>query len=445
MVRDSDSTEEQLRRRVEELERELREHRGRPTVVAANHWRPSALTVSALTIAAAVALVLAFFAGYLPLQKREALVRAEAEEREKDLPRMEVIRVGASTPQSQLKLPGTLQAVTEAPILARANGYLKKRYVDIGDRVKAGQPVAEIDAPELDQQIRQAEAAVEQAKASLEQAGANLDQGKSNRDLAKVTADRFKVLAAQGAASQQDNDQYQAQLVTQNANVQALEKAVAAQRSNVLAAQANLARLQEIQGYRVVKAPFDGTVTVRNVDVGALVSAGNTLLYRIAQPGTLRTYVNVPQNDANSVHAGQPAELTLTNFPGRRFRGTVARTANALDPSSRTMLVEVDVPNAKGELFPGMYAEVDLSSAWTNPPLIVAAQSLIIRSDGAQVALVQPDGTVHLQKVTVGRDYGDRVEIVQGLEPGATIVAAPAENAQEGVRIVPVSSEKPQD
>ncbi|SRR5579884_398300 len=439
MVKDSDSTEEQLRRRIEELERRLGTRRA-PNAMAANHWRPSALTISGLALAAAALLAIAFFAGYLPLQKREALVRAEAAERDKDLPRMEVIRLGTSSPQSSLTLPGTLQAVTEAPILARADGYLKKRYVDIGDRVKAGQPLAEIDAPELDQQTRQAEAAVEQARASLEQAEANLDQGKSNRDLAKVTADRFKVLAAQGAASQQDNDQYQAQLVAQNAHVQALEKAVAAQRSNLAASQANFARLQEIQSFRIVKAPFDGVITLRNVDLGALVTAGSTLLYRIAQPGTLRMYVNVPQNDANSIHAGQPAELTLTNFPGRRFRGAVARTANALDPSSRTMLVEVDVPNPKGELFPGMYAEADLSSARSNPPLIVSAQSLIIRSDGAQVAVVRPDGVIHLQKITVGRDYGDRVEVVQGLEAGSTIVAAPNETAQEGVKIIPVNA-----
>ena len=222
---------------------------------------------------------------------------------------------------------------------------------------------------------------------------------KSNRDLARVTADRWKTLVAQGVVSQQENDQYQAQLASQNANVQALEKAISAQRSNLAASQANLARLQDVQGYRIVKAPFDGVITLRNVDVGALVSTGTTLLYRIAQTGTLRTYVNVPQANASSIHVGQPAQLTLSNFPGRRFAGTVARTANALDPSSRTMLVEVDVPNADGALFPGMYAEVDLSSARLNPPLLVPAQALIIRSDGAQVAVVQPDGSVHLQKV----------------------------------------------
>ena len=232
---------------------------------------------------------------------------------------MEVMRVGRVLDQSELKLPGTMQAVTEAPILARADGYLKSRLVDIGDRVQAGQPLAEIEAPELDQQIRQAKAAVEQAQAALEQAQANLEQGKANRELARVTAERWKTLAAQGVVSQQENDQYQAQLAAQNANVQALEKAISAQRSNVAAAKANLARLQEVQGYRIVKAPFDGVITLRNVDVGALVSAGSTLLYRIAQTGTLRTYVNVPQDNANSVHAGQPAQLTRLQFSGPAF------------------------------------------------------------------------------------------------------------------------------
>ncbi len=439
----SESAEQQLRRRVEELERQLRErkpaaHAGPP----AERWRPSGVTISALVLGFVVLLAVAFFAGYVPLQKRDALVRAESQERGKELPRMEVMRIGRSSPKSELNLPGTLQAVTEAPILARTDGYLKTRLVDLGDHVRAGQPLAEIDAPEVDQQILQAEAAVQQAQAALEQAEAALAQGKANRDLAKVTADRWKSLAAQGVVSQQDNDTNQAQFVAQTANVQALEKAISAQRSNVAAARANVARLQEVQAYRVVKAPFDGVITLRNVDVGALVSTGTTLLYRIAQLGTLRTYVNVPQDNANSVHTGQPALLALSNFPGRRFSGKVARTSNSLDPSSRTLLVEVDVPNSDGALFPGMYADVDLSAARPSPPLLVPAGALIIRANGAQVAQVDADGIVHLRKITAGRDYGDRVEIVQGVEEGATIVTAPGDAAQEGAKIVPVSGGK---
>jgi RND family efflux transporter MFP subunit len=298
--------------------------------------------------------------------------------------------------------------------------------------------LAEIDAPELDQQIHQAEAAVEQAQAAMEQAQASLAQGKANRELARITAERMKMLVEKGISPLQDGDQAQAQLAAQDANVQALEKAILAQRSNLVAVKANLSRLQEVQGYRVVKAPFDGVITLRNVDVGALVSTGGTLLYRIAQIGTLRTYVNVPQASVNAVRVGPAATLTVSHLPGRTFRGTIARTANALDPATRTMLVEVDVPNADGALFPGTYAEVDLSGSRPNPPLVVPAAALLFRNDGAQVAIVQPDQTVHLQKITVGRDYGDRVEILQGVAEGTTIVAAPGDAAREGAKIVPV-------
>jgi RND family efflux transporter MFP subunit len=438
----NDGTEARLQREIEELRRQLggqqNSHMGPP----AGGWKPSSVTITALVVAAFVILAAAFFAGYIPLEKRDALVRAESQEREKQLPRLEVLRVGRSTDESALKLPGTLQAMTEAPILARADGYLKRRLVDLGDRVTAGQVLAEIDAPEVDQQIRQAEAAVEQAQAAVEQAEAALVQGKANRDLAKSTADRWKSLSAQGLVSLQENDQYQAQLNAQNANAQALEKAVSAQRSNLAAAKANVARLQEVQGYRVVKAPFDGVVILRNIDVGALVSAGNTLLYRIAQVGTLRTYVNVPQNDAGAVHVGQTAELKFENFPGQRFIGKVVRMANALDPTTRTMLVEIDIDNNRGILYPGMYGEVDFSGARRNQPLVVPAQAILVRADGAQVAIVQPDGTVHLQKVAVGRDFGDRVEVIQGLNEGATILATAGDAAQEGLKVEPVTSGK---
>jgi len=418
------------------------EHKEKHGGPPAELWRPSGVTISAILLVFALLLVGAFAAGYLPLQRREATVRAEADEREKSLPRMTVMRVRHTSGSNELSLPGTIQAVTEAPILARADGYLKRRLVDIGDQVKQGQLLAEIDAPELDQQTRQAEAAVGQAEAALEQAQANLEQGKANRDLARTTSERWTALLKRGIVARQDADQYEAQFTAQQANVQALEKAVAAQRSNIAAAKANVARLQEVESYRLVKAPFDGVITVRNVDVGALVSTGSTLLYRIAQIEKLRTYVNLPQDSANSIHVGQPAVLTVSNFPGRMFHGTVTRTANALDPASRTMLVEVDVPNSYRSLFPGMYADVNLSGARSNPPLVLPATTIIFRTDGAQVAVVQPDGTIHLQKITVGRDYGDRVEVLQGLSEGVDILTAPTESAREGARIVPVSTDK---
>ena len=401
-------------------------------------WRPTRTTIAALILGALVFLIVAFLAGYLPLQQREATLRAEADAQQRGLPRLVVMRVERGPTQNEIKLPGTMQALTEAPILARTDGYLKRRLVDIGDRVRASQVLAEIDAPEVDQQIHQAEAAIEQAAAAAEQAQANLEQGRANRELARVTAERIQRLTERGISPEQDGDLSRAQLAAQDANVQALEKAILAQRSNLAAAKANLARLQELQGYRLVKAPFDGVITLRNVDVGALVSTGNTLLYRIAQIGTLRTYVNVPQAYVTAVRVGQSAALTVSHFPGRSFQGTVARTANALDPATRTMLVEVDVPNADGALFPGTYAEVDLSGSRTNPPLVVPAAAILFRTDGAQVAVVQADHTVHLQKIDVGRDYGDRVEILQGVEEGATIVAAPGDSARDGAKIVPV-------
>jgi RND family efflux transporter MFP subunit len=404
----------------------------------ANRWRPSRTTISALVMGIAVLFLLAFVAGYVPLQRREATLRAEADARQQALPRLEVLVVKRGTDERDIRLPGTMQALTEAPILARTDGYLTRRLVDIGDRVEAGQVLAEIDAPELDQQIHQAAATSEQAQAAIEQAQANLEQGKANRELARITAERSTRLTARGIVAQQEGDQAQAQLAAQDANVQALEKAIAAQRSNLTAAKANLARLQQLHAYRLVKAPFRGVITVRNVDVGALVTTGSTLLYRIAQTSTLRTYVNVPQNSVNAVHVGQTAVLTVSHLPGQRFRGTVARKANALDPGSRTMLVEVDVPNPDGALFPGTFAEVDLSGSRSESPIVVPAAALIFRTDGAQLAVVQADATVHLQKVVVGRDYGDRVEIQQGVEEGATIVAAPGDVVREGAKIVPV-------
>lgn len=398
--------------------------------------------MSALLAGTAIVLVAAFLVGYLPLQQREAALRAEADAQHRQVPRVEVIHVSRGSGETTLVLPGTMQAITEAPILARADGYLKRRLADLGDHVRDGQDLAEIDAPELDQQIQQADAAVEQAQAAVEQAEANLAQSKANRDLARITAQRLQTLNDRGIAAQQDRDQAQAQLAAQDATVQAADKAISAQRSNLNAARANQARLRTVEGYRTVKAPFEGVITQRNVDVGALVSSGNTLLYRIAQTRTLRTYVNVPQSSVTAVHVGQAAALTLSDFPGRKFSGTVARMAGALDPSNRTMLVEVDVPNADGALIPGSYADVELIGALANPPIVVPAAALVFRTDGAQLAVVRPDKTVHLQKVTVGRDYGDRLEILSGVDDGTTIVAVAGDIAREGATIAPFDRDK---
>ncbi len=435
----AENTEERLRREVEDLRRQLRQ---RDDAGDAGHvekpWNPSAVTMWSLFLGVAVLIAIAFFAGYLPMQKRTLLLNNEARQQEESLPRAEVITVGRSASESAIELPGNIQASTEAPILARADGYIKRRLVDIGDRVRAGQPLAEIEAPEVDAQLNQARANLQQTRAALDQANANLEQGKSNLELARVTARRWANLSAQGVVSKQENDQYQAQYQAQTANVTALEKAIAAQRSNIAAAEANVARLDEVQGYRVVKAPFDGVITLRNVDVGALVNAGNTLLFRVAQTATLRLYVNVPEANTASVHPGQTARLSVASLPGRTFTGMVARSTGSLDPSTRTLLMEVDVPNPDGTLLPGMYATVDLSSPRVNAPLLIPGDALVVRGEGTMVAMVGADHKVHMQKIVVGRDFGDRMEVTSGLADGSVIIANPGELAREGVEVDPV-------
>jgi RND family efflux transporter MFP subunit len=436
--------DERLRKENQDLKRQLQELKASHGAHAAEAglpariWRPSGLTIGVILLASLAVIVLAFFAGYLPRQKRLTQITTEAREQEQALPRVEVIEVGRSALKSGLQLPGNIQAVTEAPVLARADGYLARRLVDIGDRVKAGQAIAEIEAPELDAQVRQSKANVQQTQAAMEQALANLEQGKSDMELARLTADRWTKLSTAGVVSRQDNDQYQAQLRSKLASVQALEKAILVQRSSIAVAEANVNRLERMQSYRIVRAPFDGVITLRNVDVGALVTAGNTLLFRIAQTGTLRAYVNMPQTHASSVRPGQPAIVTVSNLPGRQFKGTVARTASALDPTSRTLLVEINVPNADNALLPGMYAQVDLSSAGTASPLLIPSDALIVRADGAQVAVVRPDHTVHLQKIAVARDYGDRLEVSSGLQEGEMIIANPGDVARDGTKVDPV-------
>jgi RND family efflux transporter MFP subunit len=431
----------ELKRQLLELKRPASSHsHSGPSV---HLWRPSATTIWAIGLGVVVLLIIGFFAGYIPLEKQKAVIAGEALSREQALPRAEVIRVGRGSTQSELELPGNIQAVTEAPVLARASGYIKRRLADIGDRVKAGQPLAEIDTPELDQQVVEAKATVQQAHSVLDQALAGYEQGKSNLELARTSAERWSQLVTRGVVSRQENDTYQTQYQAQLSGVQSLEKAIAAQRNSVAAADANLARLQQMQDFKVVRAPFDGMITQRNVDTGALVTSANTLLFRIAQTDTLRTYVNVPQVNSASIHPGQSARLSVSSLPGRFFTGIVARSAKSLDPSSRTLLVEVQVPNRGGELLPGMYAQVDLSSARAHPPLLVPSDALIVRPDANLVAVVRSDNTVHLQRVEVGRDYGDRMEILSGLEDGDTIVPSPGDLAREGLKIDPVPRAEP--
>jgi RND family efflux transporter MFP subunit len=298
--------------------------------------------------------------------------------------------------------------------------------------------LATIEAPELDQQVRQAQATIQQAQASLDQAIANQQQGKANEEIARVTAERWKNLVAKGAVSRQENDQYQAQYQAQAANVRALERAVDAAKGNITALEANVGRLSDMQGYLKVRAPFAGVVTLRNVDVGTLVNTGSTLLFRIAQTNLLRTYLNVPQSSASDVHVGQMASLATPELPERKFSGAVTRTANALDPSSRTLLVEVQVPNPEGKLLPGMYVEVDLHLPRKDPPLLLPSDTLSVRPEGTMLAVLDSEDRVHFQRVVIGRDYGSNIEILSGLNAGQRVIANPNDSVQEGAKVHPV-------
>lgn len=435
-------TEERLRAEIEELKKRLGERHA-----AHGHGprRPSGLTLALLGLLIAAVFAVAFFAGYLPMTQRQTALAKAVNDEVTARPTVNVSTVIRATGKSELVLTGNIQAVTEAPVLARATGYIQKRYVDIGDRVKEGQVLADIVAPELEPQVRQAKAVVDQAASSLEQATANLQQGRTNAEMARVTAERWNSLVSRGAVARQDADQYASQYEAQQANVQALEKAVAAARSNVGAAEANLARLQEIQSQLNVRAPFDGVITVRNVDTGALVNEGSTLLFRIAQNDRLRIYVNVPQADATAIHTGMAARLTVPDLSAKTFLATVTRTANALDPATRTLLAEVQVPNTGGLLLPGMYSEVNFTTPRAEPPLIIAADTLVVRANGPQVAVVDADNTVHYKVVNLGRDYGDRIEVIGGINEGDRLAVNPGDAVREGAKVSPRLLARPTD
>jgi RND family efflux transporter MFP subunit len=348
--------------------------------------------------------------------------------------------------ENEVILPGNIQAFIDSPVSARANGYLKKWYSDIGAHVKAGQPLAEIDSPELDQQVHQVQAALEQSKAALDQALANLQQGKANEQLASVTAKRWANLVAKGVVSKQENDQYQMQYQAQVANVSALEKAVAAARSNVQSAEANLSRLRDLQAFEIVRAPFDGVITARNTDIGALVNTGMPAqeLFHIASVAKLRVYVNVPQIYSQSTVPGLSADLTLAEFPGRHFRGKIVRNAESMDVATRTLLTEVDVDNPTGELKPGAYAQVHLTLPASVPSVIVPVGAVLFRSEGLRVAVIRDGNKVELRQVIVGKDYGTEVEVVSGLRPSDLVVMNPPDSLTSGTVVHPIpASEGP--
>lgn len=431
-----------LREKVALLEREvqrLSQAGGTPHIDVPKTLRPKPRTtlLRGLGLIVAAVLILSFAAGFLPKLRRQRVLAAETQLSVTAKPVVPAAVVARAPTETVLVLPGTLQAVTEAPVLSRADGYVKRRYADIGDRVAQGQVLAEIEAPELQQQVLQAASSVEQARSTLEQAKASLAQGTANRELARVSALRYGNLEKRGIVSRQENDTYQARYQADTAAVNALQKGVAAAQSNVAASEANLARLKQISSYLKVRAPFAGVITLRNVDQGTLVAAGNTMLFRVAQTATLRTLINAPQVNASDMRVGQNAQVEFNEMPGKIFEGKVARSSGALDPATRTMLVEVQVANPKGELMPGMYANVTLRASREDPPLLIPSEALIPRAEGTLVAVVDGSNIVHFQRVRVGRDNGSDIEVLSGIQEGMKVVVNPNDRVREGIAVDP--------
>ncbi len=395
----------------------------------------------ATLIGTGIVLLLAglFVAGYLPRRERDRVLAAGVKHEKTTLPEVNVAETSTSPANSNLLLPGNITPLTEAVINARAEGYLRKRYVDIGDRVRAGQLLAEIEAPELDQQVQQARAGLSQTQAALGRAQHVLAQSRANAHLSEVTEQRWKTLADRGVVSRQEFDQKHAQSESDQAAVESAQSDVRAAQDNIRASEANVQRLVELQGYKKITAPFAGVVTVRNVDVGALIStSGSTPLFRIAQIDVLRIVINVPEQSAPLIKVGEPAEVTVQEFGSRKFNGRVSRTANSLDANTRTLPTEVQVRNADYTLLPNMYAQVNFIGARKAPAILVPGDALIVKSDGTQVAVVSSGNRVHFQPVEVGRDYGPEIEIRTGLSGGERVVVNPTDDVREGAEVNPI-------
>lgn len=360
------------------------------------------------TRAAAVALLVLLVAGGFSIVRRFSEKRALVSDTERlAIPTVSVINPGTEPAQDELVLPAQLQAYVDSPIFARTNGYLLRWYKDIGAHVKKGEMLADIDTPEVDQELSQAKAARQQIQAQM--------------DLAKISADRWTNLRKTDSVSQQEADQ-QTSAYTQA-------------RANLAAADANVRRLEEMESFKHVYAPFSGVVTKRNIDIGALINAGSTSqtkeLFDLAQFDPLRVYVSVPQADAASIRPGMPAYIELREFPGQKFTGKVARSADSIDMSTRTMLTEVDVPNHDGHLLPGAYAQVHFAVPIQTIRISIPVNALLFRPEGPRVAVVGSDQKIHLAAVIIGRDFGNKIEILGGLKPDDQIVVNPADSLEE--------------
>jgi RND family efflux transporter MFP subunit len=326
------------------------------------------------------------------------------------IPIVSVVSPTSTAPDEEITLPGNTQAFVDAPIYARTNGYLKRWYFDIGAHVQQGQLLAEIETPEVDQQLQQARADLQTAQANFE--------------LAKTTAARWQFLLKTDSVSKQETDQ-----AVSNLN---------AQKATVDANAANVRRLEELQGFQKIYAPFDGVITARNTDIGALIAAGATAqgkeLFHLAAIDKLRVYIAVPEVYSRAARPGATASLTLDEFPGEVFHGTLVRHSNSIDPASRTLLVEVDVDNPSGELFPGAYVFVHLKLPKEIRSVTVPANTLLFRAEGLRVGVVR-NGQAELVPVTIGRDYGSTVEVVSGLQPTDAVIVDPADSLISGTLV----------
>ena len=367
---------------------------------------PAAPSRKAVIIVVLV-VVLLVLSGAVSMFSRFRAGRALAKETEIDsVATVAVVHPIAEKPDEELVLPASLQAYEESPIYARTNGYLRRWYRDIGSHVARGELLADIDTPEVDQELSQARASRQQSVAQL--------------DMAKISADRWQNLRKTDSVSQQENDM----------QTNAYQQAVA----NLAAADANFRRLEELESFKHVYAPFSGVLVKRNVDPGALINAGSagTELFILAKVDPLRVFTNVPQAYSPAIKDGMPAYITLQEIPAQKFRGTVARTAEAIDPATRTLLTEVDVPNKDGRLLRGSFGEVHFSPKINAEKVTVPVNAMLFRREGPQLAIVGPDNKVQLRPITIGRDYGTTLEILGGVSFEDRIIINPADSLEDG-------------
>jgi RND family efflux transporter MFP subunit len=392
------------------------------------------LTKGPLFAAAVLILLVGGLAiGYLHHADVNQQVKATADQLRDFVPSVRTAAVHASGETMSVIWPGTAEAFEQTNIYARASGYVSRRDVDIGSRVKAGQLLVEITAPELDHQIAQAEATLAQMQASLEQA-------KANRDLGQVTWNRNNPLVQKGWVTSQQGD-------TDRLNLQAQTAGVGVASANITAQEAQLRVLGQQKAYQRVVAPFDGVITQRNVDIGNLVQAdasSATFLFTLMQSDTIRIELNVPQNEAFGIHPGVEAVVRVPEMPGRDFHGVVARIAEALQPGTRTLRTEVDVPNPDHELSPGTYCTVELKIPRKTPSLIVPSEAIIFNRDGLSVAVVE-NGVARIRALTVVRDFGTNVEVSAGVKEGDEVVLNPPVDLVDGraLKIRPSPAVKP--